>query len=267
MEPDNNNLCNLAICLIRMDRIPEAKSLLEDVRQSLGNQWSNEPLCKSFEQATEMLAERERATVADNSGELLKSISSDNFSSWCPTGMKENKALAGTSTELGNIYKTNSHVSSESVEQNSPGLITQPRECKCGDEEVDQSKWNVTIGAARKLRFRTVGAARRLRFGNHCQKKLKSVETACSTTNEKKLNQNLIDELHQFISSDAHCMTNKARKLCAELIKEKEDDEKVCQAISDAKNKDIGQRSVHIGQRKVLHIDQRKVLHIGQRSV
>ncbi|XP_048619710.1 protein POLLENLESS 3-LIKE 1-like [Brassica napus] len=32
LEPDNNKLCNLAICLMRMDRIQEAKSLIEDVR-------------------------------------------------------------------------------------------------------------------------------------------------------------------------------------------------------------------------------------------
>ncbi|XP_019095578.1 PREDICTED: protein POLLENLESS 3-LIKE 1, partial [Camelina sativa] len=218
LEPDNNKLCNLAVCLIRMDRILEAKSLLEDVRQSLGNQWSNESFWKSFERATDMLAERERATVADNPEELLRSSSADNISSRCSGVIKENEALAGTSTEVDNIYKTNSHVSSESVAQTSPGLITQPRECKWGgDGEVDQRKWNVTVGAAR-----------RLRFGNHYEK---SVETEASTTKGKTLGQTLIDVLHQFISGggDGDCMTSKARKLCADLIKEREDNEKACQ--------------------------------------
>ncbi|XP_010415133.1 PREDICTED: protein POLLENLESS 3-LIKE 1 [Camelina sativa] len=81
LEPDNNKLCNLAVCLIRIDRILEAKSLLEDVRQSLGNQWSNESFWKSFERDTDMLAEREGATVADNPEELLRSSSADNISS------------------------------------------------------------------------------------------------------------------------------------------------------------------------------------------
>ncbi|VYS69253.1 unnamed protein product [Arabidopsis thaliana] len=257
LEPDNNKLCNLAICLIRMERTHEAKSLLEDVKQSLGNQWKNEPFCKSFERATEMLAEREQATVADKPEDLLTSSFSDNFSSRCSGGMKGKKALAGTSTELGNIHKTNSHASSESVEQNSPGLTTQPRECKWVDEEVDQSKWDATIGASRKLRFWTVGPVRSLRFGNDYQKNLKSVGTAASTTN---------DELHQFISSDADCMTSKARKLCPELIKDKEDNEKESERIASESSSAYA-KITDIGQRKVLHIDQRKVRHIGQRSV
>lgn len=258
LEPDNNKLCNLAICLMRMDRIPEAKPLLEDVRQSLGNQRKEDLFRKSFERATEMLAERERATVADKPEDLLTSSSSDNFSSRCSGGMEGNKALAGTSTELGNIYKTSSHVSSESVEQNSPYLITQPRECKWGDEEVNQNKWDATIGATRRLRFGTVGPARRLRFGNHYQKNLKSVGTSASTTNGKKLGQNLTDELHQFISSDADCVTSKARKLCADLIKEKEDNEKVSERIASESS---------TAYAKTMDIGERKVLHIGRRSV
>ncbi|EOA14721.1 hypothetical protein CARUB_v10028008mg [Capsella rubella] len=238
LEPDNNKLCNLAICLIHMDRIPEAKSLLEDVRHK-------EPFFKSFERATEMLAEKEQATVAESPEELLLSSSfSDNFSFRCSRWMKDNKALAGTSSEPGNIYKTNSHVSSESVEQNSPGLNTQPRECKWGeDEEVDQRKWSLTVGAAR-----------RLRFGNHYETNLESVGTAASTTKGKKLDQNLIDELHKFISGEADCMTSKARKLCADLIKEREDNEKACQRI--ASESSSAQRSVHNGERKALHVGQ-----------
>lgn len=38
LERDNNKLCNLAIYQLHMDRVPEAQSLLEDVRESLGNQ-------------------------------------------------------------------------------------------------------------------------------------------------------------------------------------------------------------------------------------
>lgn len=240
LEPDNNKLCNLATCLIRMDRILEAKSLLEEVRQSLGHQWEDEPFRKSFERANEMLAEREHAIVADKPDGFLKSSSSDNFSSRCSSGRNENKALAGNGTELGNINKKNSNDSFETVEQNSPDLITQPRECKWRDEEVYQSKWNMSIGAARMLRF-----------GNHYQKNLKCVETAASTTNGKKLDQNLIEELHQFIGGDnAECMTSKARKMCTELLKEQEDNEKHCLRIATETSSAYG-RIKHIGQRSV----------------
>lgn len=180
LEPDNNKLCNLAICLMRMDRIQEAKSLLEDVRLTLGNtQWTDEPFYKSFERATEMLAERERVSVAvaDHPGEIMISSSSDNFSSNCSFGswVKETEALA----EQGIMY------SFDSVE--SPVLITQPRECNWVDEEVDHRVGQVTIGAAR-----------RLRFGNtyEKEKKKKSVESAESNT-----------------------WTSKVRKMCADSEK------------------------------------------------
>lgn len=222
-----------------MDRILEAKSLLEDVRQSLGHQWKDESFQKSFERANEMLEEWERAIVADNPEGFLKSSSSDNFSSRCSSGIKENDAQAGNGTELGNINK-NSHDSFETVEPNSPDLITQPRECKWRDEEVYQSKWNMSIGAAR-----------RLRFGNHDQKNLKNVVTAASTSNGKKLDQNLIEELHQFIGGDnADCMTRKARKMCTELLKEQEDNEKRCLRIATESSSAYG-RIKHIGQRSV----------------
>ncbi|KAL1226020.1 Protein POLLENLESS 3-LIKE 1 [Cardamine amara subsp. amara] len=241
LEPDNNKLCNLAICLIRMERIMEAKSLLEDVRRSLGHQWKDESFQKSFERATEMLAERERVTVADNPKEFLISSSSDNFSSRCSSRLKVNEALAGTGSELRNMCTKNSHDSFETVEQSSPEWITQPREFKWGDEEVDQRKWNVSVGAAR-----------RLRFGNHYNhKNLKTVETAASSTNRKKVDQNLIHELHQFIGGDnADCITTKARKMCAELIKEQEDDEKGCLRIA-TETSSAYSRIKHIGQRSV----------------
>ncbi|CAA7017450.1 unnamed protein product [Microthlaspi erraticum] len=209
LEPDNNKLCNLAICLMRMDRTTEAKSLLEDVKQSIRNQYKDEAFYKSFERAKEMLAERERAaTVADKdnpSGFMTSSSSSDWI--WSYPFIKEKQAVH----EPGNMYKEKSNVSGESVDQNSPVLITQPqpRECKWVDEEV------------------TIGAARRLRFGKLCDKSddSKSVETADSTTN--------------------------ARKMCADLVKEKESSEKGLRKIiasgssaAYAQIMDIGQRTV-----------------------
>ncbi|KAJ0262658.1 Protein POLLENLESS 3-LIKE 1 [Hirschfeldia incana] len=211
LEPDNNKLCNLAICLMHMDRIQEAKSLLEDVRLTLGNttQWTDEPFYKSFERATEMLAERERVSVADHPGEIMISSSSDNFSSNCSfaSWVKEREALAGTVPGRGIMY------SFDSV--NSPVLITQPRECKWVDEEVDQRVGQVTFGASRRLKFGNNFEA------NHYEKKnWKSVESAESNT-----------------------WTSKARKMCA-------DSEKGYQRNASGSSSayaqimDIGQRTV-----------------------
>jgi hypothetical protein len=61
-------------------------------------------------------------------------------------------------------------------------------------------------------------------------------------------------------------MTSKARKLCPELIKDKEDNEKESERIASESSSAYA-KITDIGQRKVLHIDQRKVRHIGQRSV
>ncbi|KFK31645.1 hypothetical protein AALP_AA6G140200 [Arabis alpina] len=255
LEPDNNKLCNLAICLMRMDRIPEAKSLLEDVRQSLENQWKDESVYKSFERATEMLAERERATVADSSEGFTSSSSSDNFSSNCSftSWVKEKQALDGYSREPGIMNKNNLHVSSETVGQNSPGLITQPRECKWDDEGVYQRTGMMTM---------RIGAARMLRFGKpleakHYEKEKcsKISESAASVTNYKErlngknLDQNLIEDLHQFVSGNALPMTSQARKLCADLVEEKEQNEKghqrnASESSAYAQIMDIGRRTV-----------------------
>ncbi|KAJ4901681.1 Protein POLLENLESS 3-LIKE 1 [Raphanus sativus] len=179
LEPDNNKLCNLAICLMRMDRIQEAKSLLEDVRQSLGKtQWTVEPFYKSFERATEMLAERERVSEADHPGEIIISSSSDNFSSNCSFA----SWVAGTVPEQGIMY------SFDSVK--SPVLITQPRECKWVDEEeeVDHRVGQVTFGAAR-----------RLKFGN--------------TLDEQKKNSKSVE------SAESNTWTSKVKKMCADSEK------------------------------------------------
>ncbi|CAH8381567.1 unnamed protein product [Eruca vesicaria subsp. sativa] len=188
LEPDNNKLCNLAICLMHMDRIQEAKSLIDDVRQSQGKtQWTDEPFYKSFERATEMLAERERVKLADHQGETMISSSSDNFSSNCSfaSWVKDTETLAGTVPEPGIIY------SFESVE--SPVLLTQPRECKWGDEGIDHSVGQVTIGAARKLKY-----------GN---------------TFEVNHYENKKDNAKSVESAESNTLTSKAKKVCADTEK------------------------------------------------
>ncbi|KAF9667168.1 hypothetical protein SADUNF_Sadunf16G0305000 [Salix dunnii] len=59
LEPDQNKQCNLAICLMHMNRIPEAKSLLHTVKASSGSKPMDDSYAKSFERACQILTELE----------------------------------------------------------------------------------------------------------------------------------------------------------------------------------------------------------------
>ncbi|KAL4282017.1 hypothetical protein GQ457_03G043200 [Hibiscus cannabinus] len=59
LEPDKNKQCNLAICLMHMNRIDEAKSQLQDVKASAGAEEMDESYSKSYERAMEMLMQVE----------------------------------------------------------------------------------------------------------------------------------------------------------------------------------------------------------------
>ncbi|XP_004295599.1 PREDICTED: uncharacterized protein LOC101293965 [Fragaria vesca subsp. vesca] len=63
LEPDKNKQCNLAICLMHMNRITEARHLLQAVRDSAGNKPMDESYAKSFERSFEMLTELEQQSV------------------------------------------------------------------------------------------------------------------------------------------------------------------------------------------------------------
>ncbi|CAN8246185.1 unnamed protein product [Cochlearia groenlandica] len=219
LDPDNKKLCNLATCLVRMDRIPEAKSLLEDVRRrSLGSQWEEEQAV-----IADMIAEREHAIVAENPGGLMRSISSDNFSSSCSFAnwMKENHALAGTAAESGNMYKKKSRDSFGTVEQNSPVPITHPQESKCSGERVDHKTGKARLGASQRLRF-----GKPVEVQHHEDKSLTSVESEFSTTNRKPLQEEKADaEIIGVLDSDYElhpCMTRKARKMCEDSVEGQE---------------------------------------------
>ncbi|XP_057470555.1 protein POLLENLESS 3-like [Actinidia eriantha] len=58
-EADKNKQCNLAICLMHMNRMTEAKLLLQTVRVSPMDGQVDDSYVKSFERATEMLTELE----------------------------------------------------------------------------------------------------------------------------------------------------------------------------------------------------------------
>uniref|UniRef100_A0A803KUJ1 Uncharacterized protein n=2 Tax=Chenopodium quinoa TaxID=63459 RepID=A0A803KUJ1_CHEQI len=59
IEPDRNKQCNLAICLMCMNRIAEAKFLLQVTRASAPEGLMDESYAKSFERASDLLAEIE----------------------------------------------------------------------------------------------------------------------------------------------------------------------------------------------------------------
>ncbi|XP_024520174.1 protein POLLENLESS 3-LIKE 1 isoform X2 [Selaginella moellendorffii] len=61
MEPDNNKMCNLGICLMKQGRVDEAKVLLKSVMPASSDaRWGADSHLKSYERAQEMLAEMEQ---------------------------------------------------------------------------------------------------------------------------------------------------------------------------------------------------------------
>lgn len=207
MEPDKNKQCNLAICLMRMGRIPEAKSLIDSVRDSSAeSEAGDEPFSKSYERAVEMLAEM----ASENPEGGL----SDKFYAGCSFAngtMKENKAPS-------NANRNYSHVSSSpaSVRQNSAGLFTQPRGCKWDKRNgVNEDE---TSGAARKLLFDKRVGSERIQI-------MKSGEGEEPMTG-KKLDQNMIHDLHEYIKDTSDCLKSGSKKSWADMAEE-EDEERV----------------------------------------
>ncbi|KAF8101348.1 hypothetical protein N665_0206s0028 [Sinapis alba] len=209
MEPDKNKQCNLAICLMRMGRIPEAKSLIDDVRDhSAESESGDEPFSKSYDRAVEMLAEVESK---DPEGGL-----SDKFYGGCSFAngvMKENRAPR-------NANRNDSHVSSSSpasIRQNSAGLFTQPRGCKWDQTNgVDEEE---TGGAARKLLFdKPIGSQRVMILKRGGEEK--------EPMTGKKLDQNMIHDLHEYIKDTSDCLKSGSKKSWADMAEE-EDEERV----------------------------------------
>ncbi|MBA0622906.1 hypothetical protein Godav_008408 [Gossypium davidsonii] len=68
LEPDKNKQCNLAICLMHMNRLGEAKSLLQDVKVSAGTEEMDESYSKSYERAMEILMQVETQSKLEPAG-------------------------------------------------------------------------------------------------------------------------------------------------------------------------------------------------------
>lgn len=67
IEVDRNKQCNLAVCLIYMNRLIEAKFLLQVIRDSAAGGQMDESYAKSFYRASQLLAEMESHSVRSSS--------------------------------------------------------------------------------------------------------------------------------------------------------------------------------------------------------
>ncbi|XP_027931542.1 protein POLLENLESS 3 [Vigna unguiculata] len=74
-EVDRNKQCNLAICLMHMNKIKEAKFLLQAVRTATKNRKMDESFAKSFERASQMLIEIETSSSSENASSLTRKSS------------------------------------------------------------------------------------------------------------------------------------------------------------------------------------------------
>ncbi|KAK4837652.1 hypothetical protein QYF36_007295 [Acer negundo] len=70
LETDKNKQCNLAICLMYMNKMTEAKFLLQAVRSSAGNRPMDISYAKSYERAFQMLTELEASNSKENRASL-----------------------------------------------------------------------------------------------------------------------------------------------------------------------------------------------------
>nr|GLL39935.1 protein POLLENLESS 3-like isoform X1 [Ipomoea trifida] len=133
LEPDKNKQCNLAICLMHMNKIAEAKFLLQSIRASSDYREMDDSCHKSLERAMEMLTEFESqngSMVAG--GEICKGRTSSTS-----TLDVESDSKGGTVVRLSTVDK----LKRDSVScwrkyggghlESSPGggPFTQPRRC------------------------------------------------------------------------------------------------------------------------------------------
>lgn len=65
IEPDNNKVCNLGICLMQQGRLKEGRTMLRSVKPASGDSpWGSDSHLKSFERAQQMLMQMEEGSGA-----------------------------------------------------------------------------------------------------------------------------------------------------------------------------------------------------------
>ncbi|XP_038678813.1 uncharacterized protein LOC119980259 isoform X2 [Tripterygium wilfordii] len=159
LEPDNNKECNLAVCLMHMNRVTEAKSLLESVRVASSNKEMDESYAKSFERAVQMLTDLESQSKLklnpheQEDGKLQRSFMSPRDGKLIHTSRNSN---------LCESLQKGAYTSPELMRKNSEALYTQPKRCLWGfnrDDQVITRRGEVNGSVNRKLSFQlTVNA-------------------------------------------------------------------------------------------------------------
>eukprot|EP00257_Ricinus_communis_P018510 XP_015577246.1 uncharacterized protein LOC8265513 [Ricinus communis] len=118
VEPDYNKQCNLALCLMHMNKIPEAKSLLQAVSDSCGSTEMDESYAKSFERAVEMLNDLESVSLlkpVEEERENQRSLASPAITGSMDSRRWENgENTTGSHCETGSESQRNFFESNES---------------------------------------------------------------------------------------------------------------------------------------------------------
>ncbi|XVF86130.1 hypothetical protein PTKIN_Ptkin18bG0016000 [Pterospermum kingtungense] len=171
LEPDKNKQCNLAICLMHMNRLSEAKLLLEDVKASSGNEEMDESYSKSYERAVEMLLQSEPA-ADKGSWDGRRSLKEASFflprnednipytTHWqgkmvsdvqcTPNGGKSPCEGPMSVNSTGSAHKK-IYANSAASRKTSEALFTQPRRCLWSFNSADKRR--VRRNTVRKLSF------------------------------------------------------------------------------------------------------------------
>ncbi|XP_016448629.1 protein POLLENLESS 3-like [Nicotiana tabacum] len=133
LEPDKNKQSNLAICLMHMNKITEAKFLIQSIKASDRRQMDDSCI-KSFERATQMLAELE------------------SHGTW---NSKEHEEMLGSSTSDGHNRRGNkrTYPSPFSASGHPKDFFTQPRRFSCSLNDGSWFKKDTINACIRRLLF------------------------------------------------------------------------------------------------------------------
>ncbi|KAI8001686.1 Protein POLLENLESS 3 [Camellia lanceoleosa] len=163
LESDKNKQCNLAICLMHLNRMTEAKILLQSIRPSLIDGQLDESYARSFERATQMLTEIEsREAPLLKKGSYSENCSNISFADTLKKGSHNENPYERTAEfgskrtggiEIGSSYKK-TYGSPFLPARGIPKVpFTQPRRAFWGDQRRDFLGDDAVGGFNRKLSF------------------------------------------------------------------------------------------------------------------
>ncbi|RDX97325.1 Protein POLLENLESS 3, partial [Mucuna pruriens] len=139
-EVDRNKQCNLAICLMHLNRIKEAKFLLQAVSTATKNRKMDDSFAKSFERASQMLIEMESSSSSsENAAFSMTSMSQCSPQSF-ENSMRKSSDSAKSRTENRSVTSEGdvSHARRRLYQSPDPGRrdlnvpYTKPKRCSWG---------------------------------------------------------------------------------------------------------------------------------------